>query len=42
MVNDDDFRTLDTIQIGLLVLGLTLVCSAVLYLILHYFIEYIP
>lgn len=41
-MNDDDFRALDTIQIGLLVLGLTLVCSAVLYLILHYFIEYIP
>ena len=41
-MNDDDFRTLDTIQIRLLVLGLTLVCSAVLYLILHYLFEYIP
>ena len=41
-MNDDDFRTLDTIQIKLLVLGLTLVCSAVLYLILHYLFEYIP
>lgn len=42
VVNDNDFRDLDAIQTGLLVLGITLVCSAVLYLILHYLFEYIP